>query len=294
MSKPIFELVNELPTSGATVMSLKALDYIVPGEWQNISGFENMITVVTGESDQGMIQQIGERAITLYNDPAEGYQRAVWLYQTASSVGGKLGAAALANKIGESVSFLSFLEKITPKADKAQAIDFGVKVSAEIIAYAKINGIPGDGVAEFMGAVGDYGKESIMRLAALTCFDGLIPLGPDFLQKMEQFIGNLVPDDLSSNPAFAAIASAIPNAAGGQLGFIQQGFNSIKGWMSNFVSSKGITAQGVVGSLKNFIDVSDDKLDYVAGFLDATTNYFDYTGTQTVARRLIERAVAEI
>jgi hypothetical protein len=277
MSKPIFELVNELPTSGVTVMSLKALDYIVPGEWQNISGFENMITIVTGESDQSMIQQIGERAITLYNDPAEGYQRAVWLYQTASSVGGKLGAAALANKIGESVSFLGFLEKITPKADKAQAIDFGVKV------------------AEFMGAVGDYGKESIMRLAALTCFDGLIPLGPDFLRKMEEFIGGLVPADLTSNPAFTAIASAIPGGgADGQLGFIQQGFNSIKGWMGNFVSSKGLTPQGVVGSLKNFIDVSDDKLDYVAAFLDTTTNYFDYTGTQTVARRLIERAVAEI
>ena len=126
MSKPIFELINELPQSGATVMSLRALDYIVPGEWQNITSFDSMITLVTGESDPGMVQQIGERAITLYNDPAEGYQRAVWLYQTANSIGGKLGAAALANKIGESVSFLSFLEKITPKADKAQAIDFSI------------------------------------------------------------------------------------------------------------------------------------------------------------------------
>ena len=295
MSKPIYELINELPQSGTTVLSLKALDYIVPGEWQNISGFENMITLVTGESDQAMIQQIGERAITLYNDPAEGYQRAVWLYQTANSIGGKLGAAALANKIGESVSFLSFLEKITPKADKAQAIDFSIKVAAEIIAYAKINGIPGDGVAEFMGAVGDYGKESIMRLAALTCFDGLIPLGPDFLRKIEEFISGLVPTDLTSNPAFSAVSSMIPGGgAEGQLGFVQQGFNSIKGWMGNFVSSKGITAEGVVGSLKNFIEISDDKLDYVAGFLDATTNYFDYTGIQTVGRRLIERAVAEI
>lgn len=295
MSKPIYELVNELPTSGVTVMALKALDYVVPGEWQNISGFENTITHVTGETDQDMIQQIGERAIELYNDPDEGYQRAVWLYQTASSVGGKLGAAALANKIGENVSFLGFLEKLTPKADKAQAIDFAVKVSAEIIAYAKINGIPGDGVAEFMGAVGDYGKESIMRLAALTCFDGLIPLGPDFLRKMEEWISGLIPNDLQSNPAFSAVSSMIPGAsAEGQLGFVQQGFSSIKGWMGNFISSKGITQQNLLGSLKQYIDVADDKLDYVAAFLDTTTNYFEYTGVQTVARRLIERAVAEI
>jgi hypothetical protein len=295
MSKSIVELVNELPTSGMTVMALNALDFVVPGEWQNISGFENMVTIVTGETDQSMIQQIGERAITLYNDPAEGYQRAVWLYQTANSIGGKLGAAALANKIGSSVSFLSFLEKITPKADKAQAIDFSIKVVAEIIAYAKINGIPGDGVAEFMGAVGDYGKESIMRLAALTCFDGLVPLGPDFLRKMEEFVSGLVPNDLTSSPAFSAIASVIPGGnTEGQMGFIQQGFGSIKGWMGNFVSSKNLTPESVVGSLKNFIDISDDKLDYVAVFLDETTNYFDYTGVQTVARRLIERAVAEI
>jgi hypothetical protein len=295
MSKSIVELVNELPTSGMTVMSLKALDFVVPGEWQNLSGFEHTVTTVTGETDQAIIQQIGERAIELFNDPKEGYERAVWLYQTANSVGGKLGAAALANKIGANVSFLSFLEKITPSADKTQAIDFSIKVVAEIIAYAKINGIPGDGVAEFMGAVGDYSKESIMRLAALTCFDGLLPLGPDFLRKMEQFVSGLVPNDLTSNPAFTAVASVIPGGSTeGQMSFIQQGFGSIKGWMGNFVSSKGITPDKVVGSLKNFIDISDDKLDYVAAFLDTTTNYFDYTGVQTVARRLIERSVAEI
>ncbi|MCS6807534.1 MAG: hypothetical protein RML40_01490 [Bacteroidota bacterium] len=295
MSKPIYDLINELPQSGPTVLALQALDYIVPGEWQNITGFENMIVAVTGEIDHGMIQQIGERAITLYNDPAEGYQRAVWLYQTANSIGGKLGAAALANKLGESISFLSFLEHLTPKADKLQAIDFVIKVAAEIIAYAKINGIPGDGVAEFMGAVGDYGKESLMRLAALVCFDGIVPLGPDFLRKIEEYIASLVPNDLESNPAFSVVSSMIPGGSiAGQLGFVQQGFQSIKGWIGNFVSSRGITREGVVGSLKQYIDISDDKLDYVAAFLDATTNYFEHTGIQTIGRRLIERAIAEI
>jgi hypothetical protein len=40
--------------------------------------------------------------------------------------------------------------------------------------------------------------------------------------------------------------------------------------------------------------VSDSKLDYLAAFLDVTTNYYEHTGTQTLARRLIERAYAEI
>ena len=38
-------------------------------------------------------------------------------------------------------------------------------------------------LAIFLGALGDYSGESLMRMAALVCFDGLVPLGPDFIQK---------------------------------------------------------------------------------------------------------------
>jgi hypothetical protein len=40
--------------------------------------------------------------------------------------------------------------------------------------------------------------------------------------------------------------------------------------------------------------VSKDKLDYLGAFLDIAVKYYSHTGTQTLARRLIERAVAEI
>jgi hypothetical protein len=46
--------------------------------------------------------------------------------------------------------------------------------------------------------------------------------------------------------------------------------------------------------LSGFLEFADDKLDYVAAFLDVSTNYYEHTGTQTLARRLIERALAEI
>jgi len=66
-----------------------------------VVGFENTIRTVTGETDESLIQQIGERAIYLYNDRSQGYQRAMWLYQTVDSTDAALGAAALANKVGE-------------------------------------------------------------------------------------------------------------------------------------------------------------------------------------------------
>jgi hypothetical protein len=45
--------------------------------------------------------------------------------------------------------------------------------------------------------------------------------------------------------------------------------------------------------MRGLVDVADDKLDYLAAFLDGTTNYFEHTGIQTVARTLINRAYAE-
>ena len=58
MSKSIFELVDQLPKDNMTVKALRALDFVVPGEWNNLVGFENTIRTVTGETDEELIQQI--------------------------------------------------------------------------------------------------------------------------------------------------------------------------------------------------------------------------------------------
>ncbi|MBT9311904.1 hypothetical protein [Leptothoe kymatousa] len=295
MSKSIYELVNELPQKNLTVFALRSLDKVVPGEWENIVGFENTIRQVTGESDAALIEQIGARAIQLYNDKSEGYQRALWLYQTIDSTGRALGQAALAGKVTENVPFLSIVNRLTPKPEKAQTIDLCMKLVTEIVAFCKVNGIPGDSVGDFVKALGDYGGESLIRMAALVCFDGLVPLGPNFIKQTETVLGNLTPKDLDSNPAFKAIKDAVPGGkTGDQLTFIGASFESVKGWMGDFVESKGITPQSVVSNLKTFVDVADDKMDYFGAFLDISTNYYEHTGIQTLSRRLVERAVAEI
>lgn len=295
MSKPIYEIVDELPTSGMTVKLLNALDFVVPGEWQNITGFDNTIRTVSGETDEQMIQQIGERAIQLYNDPSQGYQTALRIYDLVGKGSGALGAAAMANKFGENFSFLSFLNRLTPKADTAQAIDLSVKLVAEIVAYCKINGIPGDSIGEFVAALADYSGESLMRMAALVSVDALLPLGPDFIQKVQSTIGGLTPHELQKNQTFNQINDEIPGGdTGSKLGFIGESFRSVSDWMGNFVSSRNLTQEGIAGNLKKYIDITDNKLDYVSAFLDMTTNYYEHTGVQTLARRLTERAVAEI
>lgn len=295
MSESIVELVNELPQRNMTTMMLNCLDFVVPGQWSNITDFEKMITEITGEDDPALIQQIRDRAIVLYSDKHEGYQRAMWLYETVDTADKALGTAALANKVSEKVSLLGFLNKVTPSADKAQSIDLAIKLVVEIVAYCQINGLPGDSLSDFMAAVSDYGGAEIMRLAALVSVDGLLPLGPDFLGKVHDTIHGLSSSELAHSEAFKRIGDFIPGSgAGGKLDFINHSFDSMQGWMEHFVQERQLTPDRVMDNISKAIDIADNKLDYVAAFIDVTTNYYEHTGTQTIARCLIDRAYGEI
>lgn len=296
MSKEtIYELVDNLPANNMTVRVLQALDFVIPGEWQNLVGFERTIKVVSGESDQEMIQNIGDRAIKLYNDKSQGYQRAMWLYQTVEKTDRALALAVLGDKVGEKIGLLSFLSKITPRADTSQAIDLSMKLVVELLAFCQISGIPGDSIGDFVKALSDYSGESLMRMVALICIDGIIPLGPDFVSKALETLQKSDPSDLERNDTFEKVRPYIPGAGTAeQKGFIQQSLTSVQDWINGFIHEHNLTAEKIVSNLQNFVAFSDDKLDYLGAFLDMTTNYYEHTGTQTLARRLIERAVNEI
>jgi len=293
VSQSISKLVDNLPTSSMTVHMLRALDFIVPGEWQNLVGFENTIRAVTGVTDKDLIEEIGDRAIDLYKDPSEVYQQSLWLYQSIDRADNAIGAAALANKIGEKISFLGFLNKLTPKADTVQTIDLCLKLAVEVIAFSRLHGIPTN-IGAFRSSLANYHNESVMRMATLVAVDGLIPLGPNFILKTQSILTQINPSQLEANPTFQNISSALPGGStAGKLGFIGESFASVQGWMSNLVASRALSQQTVVNHLQQFMNVADDKLDYLAAFLDMSTNYYEHTGTQTIARNLILRAAEQ-
>ncbi|MEZ4727584.1 MAG: hypothetical protein R3E79_10675 [Caldilineaceae bacterium] len=295
MSKSIPEYVNRLPKRSVTVYVLRSLDFVVPGEWENIVDFEEMVMKVTGEKDPALVRAVSQRADALFRDRSERYRRAWNFYQTADKTDRLLATAALTNKIGERIRFLSLLQRITPKADKAQTIDFSMKLVIELLNFCLINGIPGDSIGDFVAALGVYSKESLMRMAALVCLDGIMPLGPDFSRLVVNTLDNLSPDELESNATYKQIQTAIPGKdTTGKLAFVLQSMDSVKGWMEGFVAKNNLTSEQVFTSLQNFIDINDNRLDYWSAFVDMTTNYYTHTGTQTLARRIIERAVNEI
>lgn len=295
MSKPIYQVLDKLPPKNLTTRVLHALDWVVPGQWTNLVGFENTIKAISGETDQKIIQKIGERAIALYNDKSQGYQRALWLYQMVDHVQGLAGWAEMAHKVGENINLLSFLQRITPKPETTAAADLGVKLVTELVAFCTLNGIPGDSVADFVKSLSDYRDEALMRMAALVCFDGLLPLGPEFMSKALGLLRTTGAQDLAKNQRFQQVQSMLPGKdTGEQLSFLQKGLESVEGWVHQFVSSRDLSVDKIAGSLQGFLQGIQGKLQFVAAFLDMTTNWYEHTGTQTVARSLITRAAGEI
>lgn len=292
MDKSIIQLVDELPTDNITVKVLKALDYVVPGQWNNLVGFDNSIRIITGETDANVIQKIRDRAVVLYQNPQQGYQDVIKLYQTIDKADTAMAAAALASKVSEKIGFLSFLSNITPKADVTQSIDLTLKIAVEIIAFCKLNGIPQPNPQEFANSLANnYKDASLTRMIALVCLDGILPLGPDFLRKIQGIIGGADAGIIAQNPVFLAINNFLPGSnPSDKVSFITQSFNSVQGWMTNLVTKTGVTPQSIFSNLGNFIQIADDNLDFVAAFLDQTTNYYEHTGIQTVARSLILQA----
>ncbi len=283
MSDSIDQIIDQLPQSGLTVRALGALDYIVPGSWENVTGFDNSIQQITGETDPGMAARIRARALELFNDPSQGYQRALYLYRLADQVDSKVGLAALAHKVGESFSMLSFLDRITPSPEKAQLADLAMKVVVESVAFCSLNGFPGDSVSDFAAAVGSFEKTNLIRVSSIVVFDGLIPLGPDFARKLTEIDMSAIED----NALYQRLRGYVPEN-------VMDIVNGAAGSFGDFAANHGITLENSLGRLNGIIEFSDDKLDYLAALLDMSVNYMEHTGAQSVARSLIERAVGEV
>jgi hypothetical protein len=332
-TEPIYKLVDELPTRSITVRVLKAIDFIAPGEWENLVGFTETIHAVTGETDDALVQKIGERAIALFNDRSEGYRRAMSLYTTVDRVDRlAIGPLAMVNTAGAQIRWLGFLKRFTPKAEPLQGLDLALKTVAELAGFCLINGIPGDSIGDFVKSLGAYSKESAIRMAALVALDGVLPLGPNFLDSVANTLRGTSADDLAQNRLYQNIAKFLPGGSdfsqgraaassaapskysprgGGRaaaapatsryggdtrshLSFVQDSFGEVRGWMSGLVDRTQMSRTKLADALSGVVEVSDTSLDYVAAFLDMSTNYFEHTGTQTLVRRLVERAVHEI
>jgi hypothetical protein len=292
MSNALSHELGELPARSLTTLTLSALDFVIPGDYQNVTNLETMVKDVTGDARVGRIQAIANHVDQLYAEDG-GARRALFFYGLADSADKAVAAASLANKVGERFSALSFLAKITPKADTTQTVDLCLKLTCEALAHLSLRGLSKDGLAEWAEDLnrGDhYGNEAALRLAALIGLDGLLPLGPDFLAKIGSSLssGSLGWGD---NVLFRKLSEHLPGGgADEKVGFVASVLHKATAPLNAFIGRTGLTRDKVIGSIKKVTDISDDKLDYAAAFFDVSTSYMSHTGVQTVARHLTDQA----
>ena len=288
--------LQQLSSGGMTVSLLKALDFVIPGDYNNSTNLRDMVRFVGNEPMAIRTQNIIKKTEEMYKND-EGAQRAVYLYKLTDKADKAVAAAALANKVGSRFKVLSFLSKYTPKADTVQTIDLCLKITVEALAYLSLHGISVEGVSDWAKMITQsdrYSNESALRLAGIIGFDGLVPLGPDFLGKVTD-MANSGGSAFKDNALFKQISGYIPGDGTEDKGaFIQEIVSKATSPIEDFVSKTGLTGDKVVSSVKSFTDVSDDALDYVAAFLDASTTYMTQTGVQSVARHLCQEAVEQV
>jgi len=286
-----------LPNDGLTVSALRSLDKVIPGEWDNVTDFSVFVKDFAETDNPSVIAQITARARDLEGNPR--YARALSVFTMLDTMDQVAAGATVASAVGGLLGGMKgfgFLKEITPKPETTQCLDAGMKLIAEVIGFGLLNGMPTTkkgGLTRFAGALEDYGRYDLMRIAAWVVFDGVVPLGADFLQRVLATWGDpKVTNALTGNKVFASIGGQIPGeSVDAKRGFITDALNTTGDWVSRFIDDKGITQSGAMAQLDGILKVAGTGGDYIAAALDASTAYYAHTGTQTVARTLARHTV---
>lgn len=297
----VITALEALPTSGLTITALQTLDKAIPGEWQNVTLFDQLASDATGQTHPAVLAAVRERAAKLELEHAH-YGRALQIFQLIDTADQVAAGAAVASKAadlaGSMFGSLSFLKQYTPKPDTTQAVDAGLKLVAEALAFGLVNGMPTTepgALKRFAGALEDYGRYDLMRIAAWVVFDGLVPLGPDFLSRITGTLKDAAGSSLTDNPVFSQLSGQLPGKTSqDKRSFLIDTVDTTTDWVGRFIADKKLTQQGALKQLSGVFGVADSGLDYLAAAIDASTAYTSHTGTQTVARALARQATEQL
>jgi hypothetical protein len=295
MSSTVLERLERLPRRDLTVLAIRGISTLVPGGWRNITSADELIREVMGSDDPQLIAQVRQRADELSRARHEGYGRALSLYDAVNRSQKAAGGLRLLANVTGALPLVKRAANLTPPADTLQAVDLSLKVAAEMLAFTQVNGLPGDSFSDFAASLGEYAGEAKVRMAALVCFDALLPLGDQALERLDGLLGQVGSGDLQRLPAYRAMAGMLPGRGDeAHRSFLRRGVDTWIGWAGGFVSSLGLTGQRAVQSLEKTLGPWQGSFEQFATFLDAFTDTYQHTGVQAVARRLVERAAAEI
>lgn len=304
---PVIAALESLPTDGLTVQALRTLDKVVPGEWDNVTRFDAMVAEICGEdAPPKLVQQVRLLAQNIEWRDTERFEQALQIYQVVDRVDQATAAVSAASTAMSAVSgllggfggFGKVIEEVTPKPETTQAVDAGLKLVAELLAFSRLHGLPSmdvEGIAHFANALADYGRYDLIRISAWVVFDGVLPLGPDFMSDITRTWRGLATSALSSSSLFDAVGDRIPgDNMQDKQGFVVSTLETTGDWVNGFIQEKGLTRGGVMAQVESLSGLGAGSMDVVAAAIDASTDVTAHTGTQTVARALAREAHAAL
>lgn len=293
----IQDALHELASARLTPAMLNALDFIVPGEWDDVHSLEEVIESSLEIDDPAEVARIKTRAEELYAQHKH-YSRALMAFQAADKVDKAAAAAVMASKAGSAISFLGLLERFTPKPDTTQALDAALKLAAEVIAFAQLRGIPVSSLTEakaFPATLATYARADLMRLATWMTVDGILPLGPEFVGKIKEIVSSVDTSALTNNALFQQLRELMPGSSDDDhKGFILSTLDSGEAFLAEFVKARGIEPEDILDALGSAMEIANSSAELLAATLDATTSYYAHTGVQSVARVLVHDAAASL
>jgi hypothetical protein len=84
-------------------------------------------------------------------------------------------------------------------------------------------------ITDLVESLMDCRHERLMRMAALICVDGMLPLGPHFMDKALSLLDKTGVSGLAESKAFGKISTMIPGGTPEkQLAFIKEGVGGVQ------------------------------------------------------------------
>jgi len=288
--------LGELGDDGPTAALLRAMSFVVPGDWENPRDLDTFVGDAAPDADDATRRHVRDRALSLYAPLTSPYRRALAIYSSADLVDRAGAASSLAMRIGDRFLILGALERLTIGSPLVQAVDAGVKLVAETLAFSQLHGdvaASPDGVRALFENMHEHAREDRLRLATWVVVDGVLPMGPNFVQHSIDALRGAGAAGLARSIVFDRLAGLIPGESTDEKKeHIGRTLDSARGWVDGFVAEHQLTSFGVADRVRQVIDVSESGCEVVAAAADAVTSYFRHTGTQTVARAVARAAVA--
>ena len=295
----IDQKLRALPEQSVTTQTLSALDALLPGPWENVRSIDVMIRRATGHEGPGMVAQLAEGVARQGAQEPERFERALWIFETVDTLDKVVAGAAVAGKVTGLLDGLGMLgglgklQALAPKPETTQAIDAALKLVAELLAFGTLQGMPKasvEGLAQFVIALDQYAKADLTRFGAWVVLDGLLPLGPSFMQRIIHTVQDASKAKLGGSSLFDALADRLPGDSSSQKQeFVTRALVATSDHVGRFVAAHGLTQEAVLAKLGHVAQLAGGA-EVVAAALDATTHYFAHTGAQTVARAMCVRA----